>query len=567
MTKHPASMQKAPQAPAQSADVALPAGPDGAALAPPAYGLEAADRQPIQRSLAPATTRDSASGLPQPNRTGLPDALKADVEALSGLSLDDVRVHLNSSRPAQLQALAYTQGNEIHVAPGQERHLPHEAWHVVQQRQGRVRATRQLKGTAINDDAGLEHEADVMGRRAAQLQGAVHKPSPTPIAAAQDRDSAAVQRAAPVRVSAPFPAGGGSYKLVAGMGERAVGSVMVHAGTTDAAEVTDLSVEPAHRAQGIGRLLIASAARTGQQLGKATVALAAQDTGSGRLTRWYKRMGFAQVGKHQSGYPQLEAPIGRVIGGVMLQSSLGCGRSEQPEDLQPPVRRAAEAVVIQPMMGLRSRGGGGAGGDGGRDDNWSKKNAEHYASEYAYGKLQRAFRKNRTVLDALRNKEHQQVLRDVVVAVRQKGGFKVELCGNVYIAAGLVVPRHQRIERASETGHPRAQSIRRLVTVLRIPKLVLHLPQELNEFVIAGAIYDNEDYSSSNLYGEEQNAHMIADSMIGSQKDRGMPTIRSTAYRNQKLDKAVEAVAKEFADDEEEGASIVYVVIELTESL
>jgi hypothetical protein len=126
-----------------------------------------------------------------------------------------------------------------------------------------------------------------------------------------------VQRAAPVRVSAPIPAGGGSYKLIAGMGDRPVGSVMVHAGTTDAAEVTDLGVEQAHRAQGIGKQLIASAARTGQQLGKARLALAAQDEGSGRLTQWYKRMGFAQVVMHPSGHPQLEAPIGRVLSNVV----------------------------------------------------------------------------------------------------------------------------------------------------------------------------------------------------------------------------------------------------------
>ncbi|MEA3046197.1 MAG: hypothetical protein QOJ53_529 [Sphingomonadales bacterium] len=101
------------------------------------------------------------------NRTGLPNQLKQGVEALSGLSLDDVRVHYNSSRPAKLDALAYAQGKDIHLGPGQEQHLPHEAWHVVQQAQGRVKPTAQMKdGMAINDDLGLEHEADVMGAKA-----------------------------------------------------------------------------------------------------------------------------------------------------------------------------------------------------------------------------------------------------------------------------------------------------------------------------------------------------------------------------------------------------------------
>jgi hypothetical protein len=106
----------------------------------------------------------------QPNRTGLPDQLKAGVESLSGISLDSVKVHYNSPKPAQLNALAYAQGSDIHVGPGQEKHLPHEAWHVAQQSQGRVQPTTQTKGVAINDDSGLEHEADVMGAKAATVQ-------------------------------------------------------------------------------------------------------------------------------------------------------------------------------------------------------------------------------------------------------------------------------------------------------------------------------------------------------------------------------------------------------------
>lgn len=100
------------------------------------------------------------------NNTGLPDNLKSGVESLSGLSMNDVRVHFNSSRPAQLYALAYTQGTDIHVAPGQEKHLPHEAWHVVQQKQHRVKPTMQMMDISVNDDTTLEHEADVMGAKA-----------------------------------------------------------------------------------------------------------------------------------------------------------------------------------------------------------------------------------------------------------------------------------------------------------------------------------------------------------------------------------------------------------------
>lgn len=45
---------------------------------------------------------------------------------------------------------------------------------MVQQAQGRVRPTVQMKGgVAINDDKGLETEADVMGTKAMQLRGLV----------------------------------------------------------------------------------------------------------------------------------------------------------------------------------------------------------------------------------------------------------------------------------------------------------------------------------------------------------------------------------------------------------
>lgn len=104
------------------------------------------------------------------NNTGLPHQLKAGIESLSGYSMDDVKVHYNSSKPAQLNAHAYAQGTDIHVASGQEKHLAHEAWHVVQQKQGRVQPTKQLKGKVnINDDTRLEREADMMGAKALQM--------------------------------------------------------------------------------------------------------------------------------------------------------------------------------------------------------------------------------------------------------------------------------------------------------------------------------------------------------------------------------------------------------------
>lgn len=128
------------------------------------------------KSMQDMAKNDSLTSPPiqkKENKTGLPDQLKSGIENLSGYSMDDVKVHYNSDKPAQLNAHAYAQGTDIHLAPGQEKHLPHEAWHVVQQKQGRVKPTMQMKGKVnVNDDEGLEKEADAMGGKALQMEKA-----------------------------------------------------------------------------------------------------------------------------------------------------------------------------------------------------------------------------------------------------------------------------------------------------------------------------------------------------------------------------------------------------------
>ena len=132
------------------------------------------DNEELSREMAPppmSLTSAADSPPPTENNTGLPDNLKSGLESLSGYSMDDVKVHYNSDQPMQLQALATAQGSDIHLGKGQEKHLPHEAWHVVQQKQGRVRPTTDVGGKAINDDHSLESEADRMGAEAMRMGG------------------------------------------------------------------------------------------------------------------------------------------------------------------------------------------------------------------------------------------------------------------------------------------------------------------------------------------------------------------------------------------------------------
>lgn len=110
------------------------------------------------------------------NRTGIPSQLKERMEQHTGLSLDDVRVHYYSDLPERLDALAYTQGNQVYIGAGQERHLPHELGHVVQQKLGKVRAdTRHDSGVLMNTDAKLEREADEIGALRGALQGGFYE--------------------------------------------------------------------------------------------------------------------------------------------------------------------------------------------------------------------------------------------------------------------------------------------------------------------------------------------------------------------------------------------------------
>lgn len=107
--------------------------------------------------------------------TSMPADVRAKMEAAFATDFSSVRIHEGAHAPA-VGALAYTQGTDIHFAPGQyqphgqrgQELLGHELAHVVQQAQGRVQATRQAKGVAINDDRALEQEADEMGARAAR---------------------------------------------------------------------------------------------------------------------------------------------------------------------------------------------------------------------------------------------------------------------------------------------------------------------------------------------------------------------------------------------------------------
>lgn len=153
----------------------------GSATAPGAAPHAAANvgKRTLTMDLPPAAHAAAAPPSVSSGGQALPAAIRAKMEASFGADFSAVRIH-QGGHAASLGALGYTQGNDIHFAPGQyqpdtprgQELLGHELAHVVQQSQGRVRASGQAKGAPINDDHGLEHEADQAGARAAQGQPA-----------------------------------------------------------------------------------------------------------------------------------------------------------------------------------------------------------------------------------------------------------------------------------------------------------------------------------------------------------------------------------------------------------
>ncbi|HHG86653.1 MAG TPA: DUF4157 domain-containing protein [Bacteroidetes bacterium] len=141
------------------------------------------------------------------------------MEQISGVDMGDVTVARNSDKPAQMNAHAYAQGNEIHLGPGQEKHLPHEAWHVVQQKEGRVKPSTTVNGSPVNDDKSLESEADSMGGKAMQLK--TDKKQPTQLKSGYSLNTTQLKSAVVQRVAIETHGGAwdtSKYSLVTGGG-------------------------------------------------------------------------------------------------------------------------------------------------------------------------------------------------------------------------------------------------------------------------------------------------------------------------------------------------------------
>lgn len=106
----------------------------------------------------------------------LPEDLQTKMEDSFGQDFSGVKIQKDSQEAVNLNALAFTEGDSIHFAPGKfdpssesgQELIGHELTHVVQQRSGVVKPSIQNKGKSINKDRKLEREADIFGQIAAK---------------------------------------------------------------------------------------------------------------------------------------------------------------------------------------------------------------------------------------------------------------------------------------------------------------------------------------------------------------------------------------------------------------
>lgn len=152
--------------------------------------LPTQQKEQTNKSMSPPPFQLSSSPLQKKEETKvegsggrLPEEVRGKMESAIGTDFSGVQVHANSDKAVEAGALAYTQGSEIHFAPGQynpnskqgQELLAHELTHVNQQSEGRVKSNGEVAGMPLNDDKGLEKEADDV---AARVSGADMSASP-----------------------------------------------------------------------------------------------------------------------------------------------------------------------------------------------------------------------------------------------------------------------------------------------------------------------------------------------------------------------------------------------------
>ncbi len=104
----------------------------------------------------------------------LPEDFQTKMESSFGEDFSNVKINKDSKDANELDALAFTQGNNIHFKNGEfdssskngQELIAHELSHVVQQRHRDIGTTHKENNYDVNDNEGLEKEADINAKKA-----------------------------------------------------------------------------------------------------------------------------------------------------------------------------------------------------------------------------------------------------------------------------------------------------------------------------------------------------------------------------------------------------------------
>nr|WP_277881636.1 GNAT family N-acetyltransferase [Phormidium sp. FACHB-592] len=242
----------------------------------------------------------------------MPAPLRTHMESAFNASFANVKIH-EGNHVGAVGAIAYTQGNDVHFAPGQfnpdtrsgKALIGHELAHVLQQRQGRVKPTTQVNGLPVNDQSNLEQEADTLGQKAAQMK--------TPATLQKQEHS---DQSAKFQITSPQASADG-YREITAVNQtthQQIGTVKIK-GALDRSQlhIANLWVDPAHRQQGISKSLLDAANQEGKKSGYKKAQLGVDPEAPGMSTATlqgiYARQGFKRSGNVKSGQPLMETDL------------------------------------------------------------------------------------------------------------------------------------------------------------------------------------------------------------------------------------------------------------------
>lgn len=303
-----------------------------AAIQKKAASVERANIAPFQMK----KSSSSSNGLPEDVRGKMENAFQTDFST--------VNIQKDSQQATDVGALAYTQGNDIHFAPGQfnpstqggQELIGHELTHVVQQRNGQVKPTTAVNGMPVNDNHGLEAEADTLGKKAAAAEPVSATINTTSSPSASKMEEEGVKQGWGIP---DWMKDAGSAVL--GVGQD-IGSAIVSGGSS-------LLEGGKHIAQGIGN--------SAMSIGGGIVD-GVQSVGSG-LIEGTKSIGGGIINGVQSVGGGLMDGLGRAGSGILdgLQST-GSGILEGGGQIWDGIQSGAGNLFSDPLGALATMGGG-----------------------------------------------------------------------------------------------------------------------------------------------------------------------------------------------------------------